>query len=220
MTPRRNVTEQRVPTLGGPDGWCNVIRQRLQAPLNRLTCRERFDLLSALGKLGRTFARYLPSEARALQAQAREKLAQESPESLTEVLASHPLGAWSQWTVQAMSKATPELLWQMLTALDDTEAAVAIVAGLRPRSIAPDLDDLLSRCRTWIERNGELFAALRPEVEKLVETLQPSLDEENYDLAVTTLKFEAILDPIPTDEPVEPAPFTSAVLDALLRKPG
>src|SRR5437763_11494111 len=117
-----------------------------------------------------------------------------------------------------MSKATPELLWQMLTALDDTEAAVAIVASLRPRSIAPDLDDLLSRCRTWVERHGELFAALRPEVEKLVETLQPSLDDENYDLAVTTLKFEAILDPIPTDAPAEPAPFTSAVLDALLRK--
>jgi hypothetical protein len=197
-----------------------VIRQRLQAPLNRLTCRERFDLLSALGKLGRTFARYQPSEARALQAQARDKLAQESTESLNEILASHPLAAWAQWTVQALQKATPELLWQMLTALDDTEAAVAMVAGLKPRAISPDLDDLLSRCRTWIERHGELFAALRPEVEKLCEMLQPSLDEENYDLAVTTLKFEAILDPIPGEEEAEPAPFTSALLDALLRKPG
>lgn len=220
MTPRRNTTETRtVPTLGNPDGWCNVIRQRLQAPLHRLTCRERFDLLSALGKLTRTFARYVPTEAKTLQGQAREKLGRETPDSLAEVLAAHPLNEWAQWTTQALQKATPELLWQMLTALDDTEAAVATVAGLRPGAIAPDLDDLLSRCRTWIERHGDLFAVLRPEVERICETLHPCLDEENYDLAVTTLKFEAILDPIPTDEPEEAAPFTSALLDALLRKP-
>ena len=88
------------------------------------------------------------------------------------------------------------------------------------QAITPELDELLSGCRTWVERHGALFAVLRPEVERLCNTIQPDLDQENYDLAVTLLKFEAILDPVVEDDtPLAPAPFTSAVIDALLRQP-
>jgi len=225
MTPRRERTEPRNDvsgsTLADWDRWCGVIVQRLQVPLHRLTGRERFELLACLGKLERTAPRHLSVEARALRTQLRDKLAQEAGDALADVLANNPLAAWARWTAQALNKPTTDQLREMLAALDDTEAAVAVVAGLKPRSICPDLDGLLSACRTWVERHGELFAPLRGEVERLCDSMPADLEEENYDLAVTLLKFEAILDPLPDerDTPVEPAPFTSAVLEALIRKP-
>ncbi len=211
--------ELRGPSLPEIERWSAVIVQRLQVPLQRLTLRERFELLSCVGKLERTAPRFLPAEARSLPGKVREKLARETGDTLAEILTGHPLAAWSDWTARVFTQATPELLRELLAALDDTEAAVATVASLQPRAIRPDLDDLLSQCRTWVERHGKLFAVLRPEVERLCDTMHPDLEQENYDLAVTLLKFEAILDPILDDAaPVAPAPFTSAVLDALLRQ--
>lgn len=199
--------------------WCGILRHCLQIPLQRLTDRERFDLLSNLGKLERTAAEFLPPEAESLRAQAQDKLTHEPVASLTQALSGHALASWSHWTLEARHKPSPEILWEMLAALDDAESAVAVVAGLHPRAIDPTLDDLLSRCRSWIERNGAVFAPLRAEVERLYTSLQPELADEDYDLGVTLLKFEAILDPLSEEGPVEPAPFTSAVLDALLHRP-
>ena len=216
MTPRRYPTETRCPAAGTPELWFRAAKQRLQTPLNRLTSRERFELLSALGKLDRTASGHLPAEARNGYGSICEKLANESPSALADVLAGHTLASWSQWTAQALTRPTQELLWQMLVALDDTEAAVAVVARIHPTAITPVLDELLSNCRTWIEKHGSLFASLKPDIQALCATLRPGLDEENYDLAVTTLKFDAILDPL--DRPQVPPAVSPELLEALLRK--
>jgi hypothetical protein len=64
----------------------------------------------------------------------------------------------------------------------------------------PVLEQELDRCRAWLAENADLFLAASVHVQAVGQALRPDLAETDYDLALTALKYEFLLDAAETAE--------------------
>src|SRR5579885_91149 len=188
-----------------------------------------YDLLALWARLQRTRPDLLAQlEGNQELAGAETLLAERDPELARLALTVPDPPTWREET-RALEASYEELIdpverstlaENLLTDLDDAE--LVLHSARRHGVDDPQLDKELQVCRTWLMRHADLFLAASVFVQAVGMTFRPELADEDYDLALTALKYERILDAAEEAEAelafVGLTPFNPSVLKALAQQ--
>ncbi len=188
-----------------------------------------YDLLALWARLQRTRPDLLAQlEGNQELAGAETLLAERDPELARLALTVPDPPTWREET-RALEASYEELIdpverstlaENLLTDLDDAE--LVLHSARRHGVDDPQLDKELQVCRTWLMRHADLFLAASVFVQAVGMTFRPELADEDYDLALTALKYERILDAAEEAEAelafVGLTPFHPSVIKALAQQ--
>ncbi|MBI2806672.1 MAG: hypothetical protein HYX68_16960 [Planctomycetes bacterium] len=186
-----------------------------------------YDLLSAWTKLLRVRPE-LQNDVQHLVAKVKSVLEERGGELAGLAMTIPDPAAWSEEARQL--DASYEEDWlpdersrfaeRLLTDLDDAELVCLTAARLGKRGTA--LEKELEGCRAWCLHHADLFLAASVHVQAVGATLIPDLLEQDPGLALTALKYEAVMNAAEEVEAelgmeaVEPLP--AAVVRPLVRR--
>ncbi|MCS6849725.1 MAG: hypothetical protein NZ700_00980 [Gemmataceae bacterium] len=205
------------------------LEELLLSARSELTPLVAYDLLAHWAWLRRVRPELIANLEGEAELKQAEQLVEEKGPELARVALTvpNPL-AWREET-QELDAAYEEaddftrrsaLAVRLWTDLDDAElvAYAACRCGVADR----DLEEELDQCRAWMVENIDLFLAASVHIQAVGQALRPELGEEDYDLALTALKYEQFLDAAEeaeaelTGKRVQPLP--PAAVEALMRR--
>lgn len=182
------------------EDWLRRLRDVTLADSVPATDAHRLDVLTHWARLRRTRPELLARPSTSSDLVRLDALAGEIPTTLV-------ADRWSfdaeQWLREAMRlaasfedalpvEARRELAERLLTTLDSAELTDYALVKLNPAH--PEPSPALHSCRIWLEENPTVFLAATPLVQAIGMSLRPDLADQDYDLALTALKFEVLLD--------------------------
>jgi len=206
ILPHLAATQAGIPDpLVEVDGWLSQLQDLLEAGVE--TADEAYDLLALWAKMRRVRPELIaqlggadvPTRADALLADRGTQLAAQAmtipnPQAWleeTQALAS-------AYEEPGTSEARSELAQCLLNDLDDAE--LVLYASRRSGVDDRGLEIDLGRCQEWLADHVELFLAASVHVQAVGMTFRPDLEEFDYGLAVTALKYKDVLQAAGTAE--------------------
>lgn len=158
-----------------------------------------YDLLAATGRLTRSRQDLVrDADAERELVQARNILEQHGPLVVERACSVPNVNGWMEHVAELESSfdemidpvARNLLAEQVL--MDDAE--LVAYAARRQGLVDAELEQELLKARVRVLHDASLFLPAGVFVQAVGMTLRPQIEEEDYDLAATALKFEAILD--------------------------
>ncbi len=178
--------------------WVDELASALE--FSERTSHEAYTLLATREKLRRVRSELLSEQDRHLIQQADQIIAAEGTVLADMALALLDPTSWQQELARFSDAFEDEInsVEQIVAAsdlLDDLDdAQLLLVAAERLGKSEPELSSQLDDCETELLRHADLFYPATVYIQGIGQTLRTDLDEEDYALAATTLKFVDLLE--------------------------
>lgn len=199
VRPNLAATKAGIPDPGlEVDCWLDRLRDVLAGSPE--TALEWYDLLASWAKIRRCRQELVDRHQGAAEMEEAERVIQAAgPEGARDALTVPNVPAWLEETKEleaAFEGGGPHelrstLAERLLTDLDDAD--LALCAARRLGVEDQELEDGLARCHEWLAQNASLFLPASVHVQAVGMALRPDLEEFDYGLAATALKYVDLL---------------------------